>query len=134
MADAQVPRPPQRTRTVVGRRTVLAGAATVAAAWSAGAVAARLTTGLDEPASGAVPAQRLDPPDGVEVYDPNTLYVALYGHPGTPVLGALGEQGPAAAADRARRLAADYARFGGRVMPAFELIGSVAASVGRCRR
>lgn len=55
-------------------------------------------------------------------------YVALFGHPGTPVLGALGEQGPAAAAERVRGLAADYAQFGVRVVPTFELIGSVAAA------
>ena len=73
-------------------------------------------------------AVRVDPPDPAGAFDPSALYVALYGHPGSPVLGALGEQGPDAAADRVRRVADGYVGDGRRVVPTFELIGSVASS------
>lgn len=55
--------------------------------------------------------------------------VALYGHPGTPALGVLGEQGPARSVERARTLAASYQPLVAEtVVPAFELIATVADS------
>jgi hypothetical protein len=57
--------------------------------------------------------------------------VAIYGHPGTPGLGALGEQDLAASIARAKRLAAWYRSLSSvPVVPAFEIIASVAQSVG----
>ncbi|PKW28319.1 hypothetical protein [Phycicoccus duodecadis] len=54
--------------------------------------------------------------------------VALYGHPSTPALGLLGEQGPAAAVTRAQATARAYARLSDvPVVPAFELIATVAS-------
>jgi hypothetical protein len=54
--------------------------------------------------------------------------VALYGHPSTPDLGLLGEQGPAAAVDRARATARTYTQWSDLpVVPAFELIATVAS-------
>lgn len=53
--------------------------------------------------------------------------MALYGHPGTPGMGVLGEQGIAASITRARRLAADFDPVVTEpVIPAFELIATVA--------
>jgi len=58
----------------------------------------------------------------------DALYVALYGHPGAPVLGSLGEQDVDAAVRRARRVARDYAASGRPVVATFEIITTVASS------
>jgi hypothetical protein len=55
--------------------------------------------------------------------------VALYGHPGTPVLGVLGEQSVEAAIARAQQVAQGYAAlFGEPVVPTFEIITTVASA------
>jgi hypothetical protein len=66
-------------------------------------------------------------PGGGQVLFPGHRLVALYGHPGTPSLGALGEQGLRASIQRARMLAAAYRPMSGvPVVPAFEIIATVA--------
>jgi hypothetical protein len=72
-------------------------------------------------------------PGGGQVLFPAHLLVALYGHPGTPGLGVLGQQGLQASIARARRVAAAYRPLSrARVIPAFEIIATVAqASPGR---
>ncbi|MGL4175095.1 MAG: hypothetical protein ACRCSN_03380 [Dermatophilaceae bacterium] len=63
---------------------------------------------------------------------PARRMVALYGHPETPALGMLGEQGPEAAVQRARALAARYAAaLRQPVVPAFELIATVATGAAQ---
>lgn len=60
---------------------------------------------------------------------PEHRFVALYGHPGTPALGALGEQGPEESAQRAIELAEAYQPHSDeKVVPAFELIATTASS------
>ncbi|WP_439694300.1 hypothetical protein ACRQ4B_08735 [Curtobacterium sp. SP.BCo] len=55
-------------------------------------------------------------------------YVALYGAPGAPALGVLGEQSPAATVQRARSVAAEYEGLGDvPITPAMEVIATVAA-------
>jgi hypothetical protein len=55
--------------------------------------------------------------------------VALYGHPGDTILGALGEQPVGAAVTRAKQVAAQYAGLVKvPVVPTFELIATVASS------
>jgi hypothetical protein len=55
-------------------------------------------------------------------------YVAMYGAPGAPALGVLGEQDPAASVARAQQLAASYDDVSDEpVTPAFEVIATVAA-------
>lgn len=74
----------------------------------------------------AAPAEA-ELPGGGRVLFPGRRLVALYGHPGAPSLGVLGEQGVAAAVDRARRIARPYRRLSTvPVVPAFELIATVA--------
>lgn len=74
-------------------------------------------------------AVRVDPPVHTPgAYDPQALYVALYGFPGSSTLGALGEQPLQQTVDRAVRLAERYVGLGRPVVPAFELIGSVASA------
>lgn len=118
------------TRSGLSRRRILAGSA-------AALGAAALARGLGR--VGAAPAElvqatatrqavRLDPPDPYDGFVTDTLYVALYGHPGSRTLGALGEQGVAAAIDRVRAVAAPYVRFGRRVVPTFEIIATVASA------
>lgn len=56
-------------------------------------------------------------------------YVALYGNPGGPSLGVLGEQGPAESVARVKNLAAEYQAYTDeKVIPAFEIITTVASS------
>lgn len=72
-------------------------------------------------------------PGGGQTIFHDKRYVALYGSPVTAALGVLGEQGPAASARRAAKVAATYESFtDDRVVPAFEIIATVASgSAGR---
>lgn len=67
-------------------------------------------------------------PGGGLLLFPGRRLVALYGHPGAPVLGVLGEQGPAEAAARAAGFTAGYDADGLSVVPAFEIIATVASA------
>ncbi|MCP3426596.1 sugar phosphate isomerase/epimerase [Rothia sp. AR01] len=65
---------------------------------------------------------------GREVF-PDRRMVALYGTPGNPSLGVLGEQGPAESVRRVKDLAAQYQPYSEeQVIPAFEVITTVASS------
>lgn len=60
---------------------------------------------------------------------PDRRFVALYGHPSGPALGAFGEQDTTAAIARVRDLAAQYQEFSPQqVVPAFEIIATVATA------
>lgn len=60
---------------------------------------------------------------------PGNRFVALYGAPDEPVLGALGAQGPQEAVERVKRIAAEYQPYSEKkIMPAFEIIATVAAA------
>jgi len=74
-------------------------------------------------------------PGGGQVLFPMRRIVALYGSPGTPALGALGQQGLSASIARAKAVAAQYsALVKVPVIPAFEIIATVAqASPGPSR-
>jgi hypothetical protein len=66
-------------------------------------------------------------PGGGQVLFPSHLLVALYGHPGTPSLGVLGQQDLKASIARAKQVAAAYRRLSSaRVVPALEIIATVA--------
>ena len=66
-------------------------------------------------------------PGGGQVLFPLHRLVALYGHPGAPALGALGEQDLQASLARARNVAAQYRTLTKvPVIPAFEIIATVA--------
>ena len=66
-------------------------------------------------------------PGGGQVLFPMRRIVALYGSPGTPALGALGQQDLAASISRARQVAAQYSALSKEpVIPAFEIIATVA--------
>jgi hypothetical protein len=68
-------------------------------------------------------------PGGGQLLYPHRRMTALYGHPGAPVLGVLGEQPLAASIDRAKQLAASYEGVVPEtVVPAFEIIATVASS------
>jgi len=75
----------------------------------------------------AVAATGRQLPGRGQVVFPGRRLVALYGHPGAPAMGVLGEQGPDASIARARKVAAPYRRLSGvPVIPAFEIIATVA--------
>ena len=66
-------------------------------------------------------------PGGGQVLFPMHRLLALYGHPGAPALGALGQQGLSASIARIRAIAASYRPLSGvPVVPAFEIIATVA--------
>jgi hypothetical protein len=76
-----------------------------------------------------VAASGVELPGGGQILYPGRQMVALYGHPGTPALGVLGEQGVDAAVARAQQMAADYQPLVDvPVVPAFEIITTVASS------
>jgi hypothetical protein len=75
----------------------------------------------------AVAATGVQLPGGGQVLFPGRHMVALYGHPGAPALGVLGEQGIEESVRRAQALAAEYQPLVGEpVVPAFEMITTVA--------
>jgi hypothetical protein len=75
----------------------------------------------------AVARTGLQLPGGGEVLFPAHRLLALYGYPGTPALGALGEQSLSASIARIRRIAAGYRPLSSvPVVPAFEIIATVA--------
>jgi hypothetical protein len=66
-------------------------------------------------------------PGGGQVLFPGHRLVALYGHPGAPGLGALGQQDLTASIALAKRMAVGYRPFSDvPVVPAFEIIATVA--------
>jgi hypothetical protein len=68
-------------------------------------------------------------PGGGQLIVPMHRLVALYGHPGVPSLGALGEQGIGAGVARIKKLAASYQALSkSPVIPAFEIITTLATS------
>ena len=67
-------------------------------------------------------------PGGGQILYPGRQMIALYGHPETPALGVLGEQGIEGAIARAQQMAADYEPLVDvPVVPAFEIITTVAS-------
>ena len=54
--------------------------------------------------------------------------VAIYGHPMTPALGVLGEQGPGKGVERLDSIAEGYDADGSVVLPTFEIIATVASA------
>jgi hypothetical protein len=76
-----------------------------------------------------VAASGVELPGGGQILYPGRQMVALYGHPGTAALGALGEQGVEGAIARAQQMAAEYQPLVDvPVVPAFEIITTVASS------
>ena len=68
-------------------------------------------------------------PGGGQDIVPMHRLVALYGEPGVPALGALGQQGISASVARAKQLAASYQALSKTpVVPAFEIIATVATA------
>jgi hypothetical protein len=67
-------------------------------------------------------------PGGTLRHFDGTRMVALYGLPGTPVLGVLGEQDLDASIERAREVAQGYDADGRTVVPTFEVIVTVASA------
>ncbi|XAS77228.1 hypothetical protein V3G39_04055 [Dermatophilaceae bacterium Sec6.4] len=68
-------------------------------------------------------------PGGGQALFPGHRLVALYGYPGTPVLGVLGAQGLDASIARVKKMAARYQRLSTvPVVPTFEIIATIADS------
>ncbi len=80
---------------------------------------------------------REQPGGGYEVFpdDPGRRFVALYGHPASAGMGALGQQdGPQDALERLEPLVKEYAADGATVVPTFNLIATVAHNGGSTDR
>jgi hypothetical protein len=132
MTDRADDRVPPDAAKLIDRRRLLGLLAGGVVAGAGAAATNRLFAAdvgpVNSPATATQQAVRLDPPEPRGGFDPANLYVALYGHPGSSVLGVLGEQPVGAAADRAAAVAAQYGGFGRPVVPTFELIVTVASS------
>lgn len=120
----------------IGRRRLLTGALWAGAAGVLHACSAA-TDGTGRTASPTAPTgpttstttttTTTPAPPAPGSYDREALYVALYGFPGSSVLGALGEQDADASVQRAFDVAQPYEQFGRRVVPTFEILASVAS-------
>lgn len=87
--------------------------------------------GTEEEFSDRVEKARTVPelPGGGQLMFPGRRFVAAYGSPITPVLGILGEQGPEESVERVQQLVEEYQPHSPeQVLPAFEIIGTVAAT------
>jgi hypothetical protein len=94
---------------------------------SPGSVAQAAPAVREVPEPEAPPPPPVELPGGGRVLFPGHRLVALYGHPGAPALGVLGEQGVDAAVRRARELADSYRTLVPEtVVPTFEIIATVA--------
>jgi hypothetical protein len=103
------------------------GPAPAAAAAGPAAAVGPARYGAPAAAAPLSPVRPAQLPGGGRVLFPGHLLIALYGHPGTPGLGALGQQGLQASIARARKVAAAYRPLTrARVIPAFEIIATVA--------
>lgn len=68
-------------------------------------------------------------PDGGQALFPNHRLVALYGIPGVPALGSLGEQDIGEATHRVKQLAEKYQKYSDEpVLPVFEIITTIASA------
>lgn len=76
----------------------------------------------------AVVRRNLEIPGGGQLLFPDRRIVALYGSPGFPALGVLGEQDAAGAVDRVTEVAAGYEADGIPVLHGFEIIATVASA------
>jgi hypothetical protein len=157
LRDAAAPRSDRRIDAVVVTRSRRANAAAVATARIAGATVLQVR-GADprrDPAAAKVLAARprsavialgtafrqgfayslavvrrhAVQPSGGYLALPGKHYTAIYGHPGAPSLGLLGEQGVRASVARVKRLARRYRAVGrGTFVPTFEIIATVASA------
>ena len=85
-----------------------------------------------EPSPEPSPTPTEEPPEliggGTELF-PEKRFIALYGHPTYPELGALGEQGPQESVERVKDLAEYYeAHTDAEIIPTFEIIVTMASS------
>ena len=87
------------------------------------------TFGSPEAAAGlvATASTGTQVPGGGQLVLPGKRYIALYGHPGAPQLGVMGEQDLDGAVTRAKEYAAEYDELSEEtVIPTFEIITTVA--------
>jgi hypothetical protein len=127
-AEARRKRRIEARRRVVRRRRAAAGAALAGVAAAALALGVIAAGGEEEPAEGEAASARLpELPRGGRSILPRHRVVGFYGAPQDQELGALGIGPPARAARRLERQARPYARPGRPVLPAMELIATVAS-------
>ena len=92
-----------------------------------------LTPGLSDDAPWQLEAIRRGhqlPGGGLLMFDAgfDRRMVAIYGHPSTSSLGVLGEQGPEEGVERLQSIAEGYDADGSVILPAFEIIATVASA------
>lgn len=125
------PRAGRRSRAALVAAATTACLAAVAVALPAqapGPSQALVMAGAQRAPALAAPMVRELPGGGTRIF-PGNNYVALYGHPGTPALGVLGEQRPRATIRRVKDLAARYERHTRRdIVPALEIIATIATA------
>lgn len=157
IATLNLPEATHHVDAVVVTRSVKANAAAVATAKNAGATVVEIPTAdpRTSPAAAKLLRARRDSPvialgrpfmrgfsytldvvrrdveqpTGGYLALPGKHYTAMYGHPGAPQLGVLGEQNVSASVKRVERLAAKYRRVSkATFVPTFEIIATVASA------
>lgn len=116
---------PATVQALTGVSTVLAVGSTFGAAELLGPRVASAATGVELPGGGQLVFPVAGSAPGLHA----KRYIALYGTPGTPALGVLGEQDVPATIARAQQTAAPYdAMTDDTVVPTLEIIATVASA------
>jgi len=125
-------RPIPKVATVVWAATIIALIGGLYAGYSirtSNIFGTHMVLGMTAPPQVPPPPAPYSFPDGGQTLANTYRFVALYGTPGSPVLGALGDQSLPDSIARVKQLADQYAQLSpAPVMPTFEIIATIASS------
>lgn len=127
-----MPRLPRAIAALMAAVLMLAGCSADPSASPAESDSSATDGNTAQPSPESTPTPTEEPPEliggGTELF-PDKRFIALYGHPTYPDLGALGEQGPEESVERAKDLAEYYEKHtDAEVIPSFEIIVTMASA------
>ncbi|GAA4475697.1 hypothetical protein GCM10023190_11720 [Enteractinococcus fodinae] len=127
-----MPRLPRAIAALMAAAVMFAGCSADPSAAPAESTPSSTGDNTAQPSPEPTPTPTEEPPEliggGTELF-PDKRFIALYGHPTYPELGALGEQGPEEAVERAKDLAEYYEKHtDAKIIPSFEIIVTMASA------
>ena len=127
-----MPRLPRAIAALMAAAVMFAGCSADPSAAPAESTPSATDDNTAQPSPEPTPTPTEEPPEliggGTELF-PDKRFIALYGHPTYPELGALGEQGPEEAVERAKDLAEYYEKHtDAEIIPSFEIIVTMASA------
>ena len=127
-----MPRLPRAIAALMAAAVMFAGCSADPSAAPAESTPSATDDHTAQPSPEPTPTPTEEPPEliggGTELF-PDKRFIALYGHPTYPELGALGEQGPEEAVERAKDLAEYYEKHtDAEIIPSFEIIVTMASA------